>query len=760
MNQLKSSILGSLTKLHLGISGSIDDVVRRLSMLIHYHPGRANVVADGLSQKKQIKRLGFRAFVNTINLNLPPHILDAQAEVKEENVKNKNLCGIEKEFETRPTGSPCIEKTKLVTTFQRIKRSIPQQGLVESAFVYLFSVIMVNDDPSSSTILINNLDASNPLHMNPNDSTSTTLIPFKLLGTENYRIWSSAMKLALRNAVVLTWIMNSVSSDVYMGLVYSVDAKSVWKELESTYDKFDALTKLPACTCNANKELDRHKKLIKLMQFHIGLDECYLSVRSSLLSRDLLPEVKDAYTIMSREESHRGIPEYSSVAKSYLNATSFISKCSNTFKRALPAFSISKKRIEKLQHDGLLMSTDNESFDQCVSCLSGKMTRKPFPKRMKRETDILGLIHIDVCGPLRHVSRQVFETFKVFKNEVENQLGKTIKALRLDRGGEYIGKEFNDYLKACEIVQQLAPPYTPQHNGVFERKNNTLLDMALVKRDMLDKLQQRFVKCIFVGYPKKTMGYYFYFLPENKIVVARFRPPQEVVASVRRMDNSKRGNILKQERFDLNKTQGALTPEEVKQGYGSNVSIPQLNMLMTKHHGKSRFQFYKVYRPYLGKCFAMKDLGEATFILGIKICIDRLKRLSGLSQSAYMDKILKRYRMDNSKRGNILMQERFDLNKTQAALTPEEVKRYVFILNGGAADWESSKQSTTVMSATKAEYITASEALMEAIWIRKFISGLGIVATINEAINMLCDNSAALFITNESGVQRGAKHYP
>nr|GEV41601.1 retrotransposon protein, putative, Ty1-copia subclass [Tanacetum cinerariifolium] len=45
---------------------------------------------------------------------------------------------------------------------------------------------------------------------------------------------------------------------------------------------------------------------------------------------------------------------------------------------------------------------------------------------------------------------------------------------------------------------------------------------VLVKRDMLDKLQQRSVKCIFIGYPKETIGYYFYFPPENKIVVARY----------------------------------------------------------------------------------------------------------------------------------------------------------------------------------------------------------------------------------------------
>ncbi|GKD21605.1 retrotransposon protein, putative, ty1-copia subclass [Tanacetum coccineum] len=220
---------------------------------------------------------------------------------------------------------------------------------------------------------------------------------------------------------------------------------------------------------------------------------------------------------------------------------------------------ISKKHIKKLQHEGLLKSTDDESFDQCVSCLSGKMTRKSFLHRPEKATDLLGIIHTDVCGPLRHVSRQganyFFETFKVFKNEVENQL-------------------------ACRIVQWLTPPYTPQHNEVSKRRNCILLDMVrsmmnlitlplsfwdyalefatrilnmvptkkvdktsyelwygkvpnlsylkvwgcetLVKRDTPDKLQQRSIKCIFIGYPKGTKGYYIYFPPENKIVVARY----------------------------------------------------------------------------------------------------------------------------------------------------------------------------------------------------------------------------------------------
>nr|GEU78554.1 putative retrotransposon protein [Tanacetum cinerariifolium] len=85
--------------------------------------------------------------------------------------------------------------------------------------------------------------------------------------------------------------------------------------------------------------------------------------------------------------------------------------------------------------------------------------------------------------------------------------------------------------------------------------------------------------------------------------------------------------------------------------------------------------------------------------------------------------------------------------------------RYVFVLNGGAVDCKSSKQSTTAMFAIEAEYISASEATMEAVWISKFISRLCTIPTINEPIKMFCNNSDALLIANELRVQRGARHY-
>ncbi|GJY04052.1 retrotransposon protein, putative, ty1-copia subclass [Tanacetum coccineum] len=208
----------------------------------------------------------------------------------------------------------------------------------------------------------------------------------------------------------------------------------------------------------------------------------------------------------------------------------------------------------------------------------------------------------------------------------------------------------------------------------------------------------------------------------------------------------------------------------------------------------------KEVKSWLCKYFSMKDLGEAIYILGIKMLRDRSKRLIALSQIVYLEKILKKFRMDSSKKGYTPMMEKPDYRRSQGAKTPNEVQRmwrvpypstigsiiyavrctrpnvafaqnlfshfkqnprqirwttvktilkylrntkdmvlvygekpeaelkvscyadasfqtdkddtksqtgYVFVLNGGAVDWKSAKQSTTAMS-----YI---EALMESV---------------------------------------------
>ena len=84
---------------------------------------------------------------------------------------------------------------------------------------------------------------------------------------------------------------------------------------------------------------------------------------------------------------------------------------------------------------------------------------------------------------------------------MQNQLGKNIKILRSDRGGEYLSQEFDNHLKECGIVSQFTPPRTPQWNGVSERRNRTLLDMV---RSMMSQTD---LPISFWGYALETASF-------------------------------------------------------------------------------------------------------------------------------------------------------------------------------------------------------------------------------------------------------------
>ncbi|XP_071729100.1 uncharacterized protein [Rutidosis leptorrhynchoides] len=92
-----------------------------------------------------------------------------------------------------------------------------------------------------------------------------------------------------------------------------------YHKLNALWKQFDALLKLPTCGCN-NTEIKEHNDLIKLMQFLMGLDECYHAVRSNILTREKLPSVQTAFSIVSREESHRDSSTVRGVGKSQQSA--------------------------------------------------------------------------------------------------------------------------------------------------------------------------------------------------------------------------------------------------------------------------------------------------------------------------------------------------------------------------------------------------------------------------------------------------------
>ena len=251
---------------------------------------------------------------------------------------------------------------------------------------------------------------------------------------------------------------------------------------------------------------------------------------------------------------------------------------------------------------------------------------------------------------------------------------------------------------------------------------------------------------------------------------------------------------------------------------------------------------------WLSKNFSMKDLGEATYILGIKIYRDRTKRLLGLSQSTYIDKMLKRFSMAQSKRGYIPMVSGITLSEYMCPHTQDErthmnmipyasaigsimysmlctrpdvsyalsvtsryesdpgmghwvvvktilkyLRRtkdvfliygdgdlimegysdasfqsdrddsksqsgYVFTLKGGAVSWKSSKQEMIADSTTDSEYIAASKAAKGAVWIKKFITELGVVSSIIHPILLYCDNNGAIAQAKEPRSHQRFKH--
>ena len=83
---------------------------------------------------------------------------------------------------------------------------------------------------------------------------------------------------------------------------------------------------------------------------------------------------------------------------------------------------------------------------------------------------------------------------------------------------------------------------------------------------------------------------------------------------------------------------------------------------------------------------------------------------------------------------------------------------YMYILNGGAVSWCSSKQSIVAESTCETEYIAASETANEGVWMKEIISDLGVIPSASGPMKIFCDNTGAIALVEESRFHKRTKH--
>ncbi|XP_070057666.1 uncharacterized protein [Nicotiana tomentosiformis] len=169
------------------------------------------------------------------------------------------------------------------------------------------------------------------LCLGPADTPGIVLIPVKLTGSENYMLWSITMKIALLgkrnigfmngtctkescttelqeqwktcNIIVLSWLMNTVSTELLCGIAYASNAHLVWENLRDRLDK-DLWIEYDVMVPKANsRDYVDYLEQQRLLQFLSGLNDSYDQARRQILMKSNVPSINQAYAIMIEDES-------------------------------------------------------------------------------------------------------------------------------------------------------------------------------------------------------------------------------------------------------------------------------------------------------------------------------------------------------------------------------------------------------------------------------------------------------------------------
>nr|GEW61015.1 zinc finger, CCHC-type [Tanacetum cinerariifolium] len=352
---------------------------------------------------------------------------------------------------------------------------------------------------------------------------------------------------------------------------------------------------------------------------------------------------------------------------------------------------INKKRIEKLQHDGLLDSTDIKSFEKCVACMSGNM----------------------------------------------------------------------DHM----IIAHRTPPYTPQHNGVSERRNRTLLDMvrSIMSQTTLPKS--------FWDYAIESAARILSMVPTKKFDKTPYEvwhgqaPKLSYLKNkifVAKNDEFLENSLINHEASESLEDLEIIQEEDMHPSLNTSlnheendqeIDEPQSDINLIYMSTKTRYPIDRLCLYVDAEKHGLGDLSEpANYKAAL---LDPKSDKWHNAMNVEMQSMKDNKRMQNIPYawavGSIMYAVR--CTRPDVAFAQNIISQ--FQQNPGDAYRTAVKNIQKYLRNTKDMFLVYEEA----VWIRKFIFGIGVVPIIEESINMYCDNTRAIVIAKDHGFTKGARHF-
>ncbi|XP_040251457.2 uncharacterized protein [Aegilops tauschii subsp. strangulata] len=330
-----------------------------------------------------------------------------------------------------------------------------------------------------------------------------------------------------------------------------------------------------------------------------------------------------------------------------------------------------------------------------LTCLMGKMTKTPFMGHPERAGELLEIIHSDVCGPMSTAARGGYFYFVTFTDD----LSRSDKCNFVGYPKETIGYSF----------------YLPSEHNVFVAKSGVFLEKEFLAKDLSGRTVQ--LDEISESSTTVDMGKE----PEEIPLIIPATEPEVVAYDAETSDNvvtepRRSGRAIQPPEWFHNEI--FILEDDEPAHYKEAMAGPNSK----EWHKAMRSKMESMYENHV---WNLEELPEGVKPIGCKWIFKRKRDADGFMTDP-------------------------DDFKSQSG--------YVFILNGGAVDWKSSKQKTVADSTTEAEYVAASEASKEAVWIKQFLEDLGVVPSALDPVEIYCDNSGAVAQAREPSSHHKTRH--